>query len=78
MENERKINDIIKLLNKQDTDNPFWDVVPTGYYALTEVEILSSGNKRATFMPNRGIPVKVFVNTKTGEVKTFLYEAIVR
>ena len=41
-----------------------------GYHALTRVEY--GRNQPAVFNPASGIPLKIFVNITTGEIKMFL------
>ena len=40
-----------------------------GFNALTKFDFLSNGG--AVFTPTAGYPVKIFVNTSTGEMKIF-------
>jgi hypothetical protein len=45
-----------------------WQEFP-GYHALTKFDY---NNKAPIFTPSSGVPVKVFLNSNTGEIRIFL------
>lgn len=49
-------------------DNPLWKEVE-GTSALIKMEVPENGP--VVFHPNEGFPIKAFLNTETGEVRTF-------
>lgn len=51
-------------------DPQVWAEIP-GYFALTKFDYPNEDNSGAVFNPSFGVPVKVFMNTETGEIKTF-------
>lgn len=61
-----KVQKLLNQLNKGK--NGPW-VPLDGYRALTVLEFQS--DKSATFNPSEGIPLKVFINVKTGEIKIY-------
>lgn len=63
----QKIQQQVNALNV-DTPGQIW-IVLDGFSALTTVEFKDDGP--ATFDPSRGLPLKTFINTVTGEVKIF-------
>ena len=72
-EDSKKVSAIIRSLNKKGGS---W-VAVEGYYALTSINY--SGEKgKAKFDPAKGIPVKIFVNKKDGEVKAFFIEHVLK
>ena len=62
-----KITNKVNELNLKDTNNPYWIPVD-GYNAITGMNIQGP---QISFNPNVGVPVKIFVNARTGEIKTF-------
>lgn len=56
------------LLSSVAEPPQIWQEFP-GYTALTKFEF---NNGAAVFTPSSGIPIKAFLNTKTGEIKTYL------
>lgn len=76
MEDKDKVNDILKILNKGDIET-IWAPVD-GLSSLMRVDIkMEGGKKSADFSLNSGVPVKAFLNTQTGEMKFFTYEAVI-
>lgn len=63
-ENNQKIQQYIQFLNNL-TPGQTW-VPADGYQALTKIDI-----EKKVFYPNNGIPVKVFINQTTGEMRMF-------
>ncbi|MBI3549441.1 MAG: hypothetical protein HY078_10410 [Elusimicrobia bacterium] len=43
-------------------------VVLEGYFAITSVEVILGS---VNFNPGKGVPMKAFLNTRTGEIRTF-------
>jgi len=66
VEEQSKIDDVLKELNGGKVTGD-WIAVPNNH-ALTLVDF---NGKAANFRPDAGIPLKVFVNVKTGEIKTY-------
>ena len=75
MEDTQKIQQKLNELNSKESPlfhlggqfaGPWVHVA--GYFALTGVDLKEGGS---TFNPSFGVPVKVFMNNKTGEIKTF-------
>lgn len=73
MEDQDKINKILKSLNKGKLDGDW--IEAKGNHALTVVEF---DGKNANFMPGAGIPLKAFINTKTGEIKSYHANTVLR
>ena len=48
---------------------PVWFPVDLDYYALTAVQVDPDG--KTEFFPGKGLPGKVFINEKTGEMRIF-------
>lgn len=73
MENPLKVLQKINELNSKELRDVSGQIIPqwtsiSGYFALTGFEF---GNGSPNFNPGFGVPVKVFMNTRTGEIKTF-------
>lgn len=68
MEDPEKIKSKLKELGEG------W-VEANGYHALTSVEYSKQNPNGSTFNPARGIPLKVFVNPSSGEIKSFLADS---
>jgi len=66
MQDPEKIRRKIQELNRDGGD---W-VEAEGNHALTKVEGEFRGGK-VTFFPSSGIPLKVFISRRTGEIKIF-------
>lgn len=66
VENPRKVQLRLNALNFNQPGRP-WIAVP-GFNVMTGIRF---DGDSAVFEPNRGYPVKVFVNKKTGEVRTY-------
>jgi hypothetical protein len=65
-ENPQAVQNWIDWLNK--TTDSTW-IAMNGFTALTVVTIEDNGT--VTFNPNSGFPLKSFLNTQTGEVRSF-------
>ena len=61
-----KVKAKIAELNKKFPPST-WDEAD-GYHSLNSLECTQ---EKPTFLPNQGIPLKVFVNLTTGEIKLF-------
>lgn len=59
--------DQLKVLNKAKELGPTWIPID-GYHTLTSLDL--SGEK-PNFILDSGLPLKTFVNTSSGEIKTF-------
>lgn len=72
-ESKEKIDSIRAELARQ-TSTPVdeWWPIP-GYVAITNFE---KKEGQAVFNPSSGIPLKAFLNTRTGEVRTILMVAV--
>lgn len=68
MQDNSKIARKLAELN-QGLDEPEWEQAQ-GFHALTGFEF-GSKEKRPVFKPDFGIPIKAFVNKRTGEFKIF-------
>lgn len=66
MEIQSKIDEILKELNGGKITGT-WMAIP-GNHALT---VVNFNGKEANFNPGSGIPLKVFINVKTGEIKIY-------
>lgn len=64
-----KIADILKELNGEPSTNT-WIQVP-GYYGLSKPGIEAAGNLNF-LAPKEGIALIVFLNTKNGEIRSFV------
>jgi len=78
MENEKAIQEKILELNRESwmlLGNSVSGLIPTvwqkidGYHALTKFEY---NDGSPLFNPSTGIPLKAFLNIRTGEIKTFV------
>ena len=67
-ENPQKVQDKVTELNKL-TKGQEW-IPAIGFHAMTVVEIAKAGQK-PVFNPASGLIVRSFVNTTTGEIKSF-------
>jgi len=67
MEDLIKVQEKIKELSKGKPGKwiPF-----SGFHALTKFEF-GEGGKSPTFHPDSGVPLKIFVNVETGELRAF-------
>jgi hypothetical protein len=68
-----KVNDILDTLNT-GLANDEWEEAE-GYAALINVD---GPVEKPNFDPSQGIIVKVFVNTRTGEIKTYHFRNVVQ
>lgn len=68
MPDEAKVNAILSTLNGGNTGNDW--IAVEGLHAIYSV-IIERDNSQ-TVNPRSGITVKLFFNTKTGEVKTYV------
>jgi hypothetical protein len=84
MENPTKIDKVIEELNHKEVlkEAPgtladggvwqgSWEAEP-GYFAVTAFH--STGPKEGEFIPSLGVPLKVFTNRRTSEVRLYLSE----
>lgn len=67
MEDDNKVAAKIAELQKQTGHK--W-VQATGFYAITGFEF-EKPNQSPNFNPAHGVPVKIFIDTVTGEIRTF-------
>lgn len=75
MEKNSRIKALVDKIRKE-TGSDDWEPID-GLVALTNVEIREVNEQRsADFNPGKGMPVKAFLNTKTGEIKIYTYEAV--
>lgn len=73
MEVQSKIDSKIGELNLESANGDAASVQPvwqyyTGYHALTKFDFNSG---KPIFTPSSGVPVKAFLNTRTGEIRVF-------
>jgi hypothetical protein len=68
MEDAKKVQAKVDELSK--ATGHAWRALP-GNHAMTKVVVKSEYN--FTFIPDAGMPVKIFVDLVTGEVRTFMY-----
>lgn len=66
-ENRQLVQNWIDWLNTTSGPGPWVEM--NGFTALTVVTIEDNGT--ITFNPNRGFPLKSFLNTLTGEIRSF-------
>lgn len=84
MENLTKVEKVIEELNYEEVRKEApgtladggawqgsWEAEP-GYFAVTAFN--ATGPKQGEFIPSLGVPLKVFTNRRTGEVKLYLTE----
>ena len=74
MENQIKVQTKINELNASEIRPGFpnpteWTAIG-GYFSMTGFDF-NHGKGQPIFNPSFGVPVKVFMNSRTGEVKTF-------
>src|SRR5258706_11264601 len=69
MQDPKKVRAVIDELNNLGGPGKGYWVEAQGYHALTAMEI--KGN-RLSAIPNSATPLKVFVNRKTGELRTYV------
>lgn len=70
---QTKIDKILATLNKGE-EKPVW-IVADGFHAITSIEFPNDDDK-PEFNPARGAPLKLFINTKTGEVRPYHLNAV--
>ncbi|MCL5673785.1 MAG: hypothetical protein M1407_04115 [Deltaproteobacteria bacterium] len=58
-------------LNSSSSSSPENWIAIDGYHALTSFNFGEGGNQNI-FKPDSGVPVKIFMEKKTGEIKLFL------
>jgi len=76
MEDTKRIEKLLKAI-KSETKSDDWAPID-GLVALTNADVKDvNGQRSADFNPGKGIPVKAFMNTKTGEIKIYTYEAVI-
>ncbi len=68
VESQAKIEEKIRTLNAIPGNTGQW-LALDGFHGLTQFQFLP--NNGANFIPNSGYPIKVFVNSETGEVRMF-------
>jgi hypothetical protein len=78
MDKVNSIENILRELNSGVDKN--WVAAP-GIAALTSVTVSEAetsigNNPQVTFNASRGVIVKIFINKKTGETKTYLAKAL--
>lgn len=73
-EDIRQINKILESLNGGTVEGD-WESAD-GFHVMTAVTFDQSGG--ATFFPDQGMPVKNFVNRKTGEVRAFHFRKVLK
>lgn len=76
VEDEKKIQKILDSLNA-GLSKPVW-AASTGFHASTAITFINGDVKQPIFNPAEGIPVKTFINTETGEIKTYWVKYIVK
>ncbi len=64
---DKVLEELIRLNEGQAQGD--W-VITEGFHALTSLKFKGK-DKKPTFNPSSGIPVKIFINKKTGELKTY-------
>lgn len=71
---QKKVDETIKELNDAEplTENKKWDEV-VGFHNFTAVDI-----ENKTIDPGSGVTVKLFVNLKTWEIKTFYFKEFLK
>ena len=75
MENKTQVDAILARI-RSETGVDSWEPIQ-GLVALTNVEVnINDGRRSANFLPGSGVPVKAFLNTQTGEIKLYTYEAV--
>jgi hypothetical protein len=78
MEDQNKIDKILKTLNgSAPREKWVWEQVE-GFHSLMTAIPPSGSMTPAYFNGSNGVIVKSFINTETGEIKTFYYKKVTR
>lgn len=76
MEDPEKIKKILAELNK-GLKTPVW-IPSVGFHALMVVELVGNNVKVGNFKGNEGVPIKSFINTETGELRTYWVKHVIQ